>query len=78
MQMQQQLNSHFSRSPRKLTQDFVAKNSKFPRKRGKQIVHHYWNKCLDTTVRRFRDYQNKPIRPEGRIVFSNSIYSRFR
>ena len=30
------------------------------------------------TVRRFRNYQNKPIRPEGRIVFSNSIYSRFR
>ena len=25
-----------------------------------------------STVRRFRDYQNKPIRPEGRIVFSNS------
>ena len=30
------------------------------------------------TVRRFRNYQNKPIRPEGRIVFSDSIYSRFR
>ena len=33
---------------------------------------------MQSTVRRFRDYQNKPIRPEGRIVFSNSIYSRFR